>query len=182
MKHYIFNNYYNAAFENEVRNDLFQQYREEEQWGDVNSVPDERVWEEMNFLNDIYFDDAMHELKHFFEGKALLVCGDVGRWNGSRSAGKVIDVDELYKCWTDCDYISIYDEDGHLFIKASHHDGTNFWEVKILTETGCDKYANWYDSWNSSPTEEEIHNELWDNPAYTHIPHFAKIVYGCTTR
>lgn len=182
MKNYIFNNYYDATFEQDVRNDLFEQYASDEGWNNVDSIPDTRVWEEMNFLNDIYFDDAMEEIKAFFENKMLLVCGNVGRWNGNFSAGKVIDVDELYKCWNDCDYISIYDDNGHLFIESVHHDGTNYYEVKILTDKGYDRYTRWYDDWNTPLSEEEIHEKLWNDAHYTHIPHFAKMVYGCKTR
>lgn len=59
----------------------------------------------------------------------------------------------FYKAMTDCDYFRIYDENGHMYLTCSHHDGTNHFEIKIVTEKG-----------------------------YTVLPRFAEKIYGCKAR
>lgn len=176
----IFDNYdvnvwYDYAVENIIEN---ERYSEKEE------IPETEIWDEVAFLQQLNFDDEMEMMKSFFEGKTLLVCGNVGRWNGSFPAGKVIEFDELCNCWNDCDYIKIYDENGHFFIQASHHDGTNVFEVKILTEKGADIWDRWnyYESNWENLNEREVHEKLWKNAKYTHIPHYAREVFGCKTR
>lgn len=129
-KHIIFDNYnvtenYDLAIENLIENGYYSTAEE---------IPEAEIWEEVADMEHIWFDDERTMMEEFFSGKTLLVCGSVGRWNGRFAAGKVIEYDDLWKCWSDCDYISIYDEGGHFYIKASHHDGTNIYEVKVLTE------------------------------------------------
>lgn len=178
MKNIIYSNYYTSdmetyAIESLLENEVFE--RKED-------ISEADIWDEINNINEISWELAEIELKNLFEDKKLLVCGNVGRWNGNFAAGKVIEYDELYKCWRDCDYMEIYDENGHFYIKSSHHDGTNLFEVKILTDKGADYFYKWEYNWNDRRTEQEIHQTLWNNSHYTHIPHFARNVYGCKTR
>lgn len=182
MKNIIFSNYYDSDREKATREFLLEERGEDNGWESIDDIPDSEVWEEMNFSEEIEWEDAKSELKNFFEDKEILVIGTVGRWNGTYSAGKVISYNELHKCWSDCDYVEIYDEDGHMHINASHHDGNNHFEVKILTEKGRDYYSRWNENWNDSRSEQEIHTKLAENSKYTHIPHFAREVYGCKTR
>ena len=179
-KNIIFDNYdvsanYDYALENIIENGRYTTAEE---------VPESEIWGEVAFMEQINFEDEEAMMKDFFDGKMLLVCGSVGRWNGNFSAGKVIEYSELWKCWADCDYISIYDENGHFFIKASHHDGTNVFEVKVLTEKGAELFERWDYSWDiwENLSEREVHEKLWGNSKYTHIPHYAREVYGCKTR
>lgn len=183
MKNIIFSNYYDSDREKATREFLLEDRGEDNDWKTIDDIPDSEVWDEMNFSEEIEWEDITSELENFFEDKEILVIGTVGRWNGTYSAGKVISYDELHKCWSDCDYVEIYDEDGHMHINASHHDGNNHFEVKILTEKGesmWDKYE--YDYVWRDLSEREAHKKLWKNSRYTHIPHFAKKVYGCKTR
>ena len=50
------------------------------------------------------------------------------------------------------DDVEIYDENGHLFIRTTHHDGSNLFEVKALTDAGLNAVeaftegrGRWYD-------------------------------------
>lgn len=179
-KHIIFDNYNlddyrEVAIENMIENGNYSEAAD---------IPESEIYEEINFLMEIYWDDERHMMENYFDGKTLLVCGSVGRWNGKFAAGKIITYDELWKCWADCDYISIYDKGGHFYIEASHHDGTNHFEVKILTEKGAEIYERWenYSSRWENLNEREVHERLWKNAKYTHIPHYAREVFGCKTR
>ena len=179
-KHTIFDNYdvsaaYSYALENLIENEIYD---------DIEEVPESAVWDEVYEMENINWDDARREMEQFFDGKMLLVGGSVGRWDGTYAAGKVIKYEDLWKCWQDCDYISIYDQGGHFHIEASHHDGTNHFEVKILTEKGAELYDRWDYDWTiwQNCSEREVHEKLWKNTKYSHIPHFARDVYGCKTR
>lgn len=179
-KHIIFDNY----DPDEYREAAIENLLENCSYSDAADIPESEIYEEINFLTEIYWDDERHMMENYFDRKTLLVCGSVGRWNGKFAAGKIITYDELWKCWADCDYISIYDKGGHFYIEASHHDGTNCFEVKILTEKGAEIYERWenYSSRWENLNEREVHEKLWKNAKYSHIPHYAREVFGCKTR
>ena len=180
----IFSNYYDSEREKYTREFLFEdsERANDEGWESPDDIPDSVVWEEMNFEDEINWQDTSAELDNFFEGKTLLITGDCGLWYGTREAGTVGTVKDLRKCWEDCGYIHIFDLNGHFHITCSHHDGTNHFEVKILTERGINRYNNWNSNWNDKTTEQEVHGILYNNSCYSVIPHFAKKVYGCKTR
>lgn len=182
MKNIIFSNYYDSDREKATREFLLEDRGEDNGWETIDDIPDSEVWEEMSFNEQIDWENVTSELENFFGDEEILVIGTVDRWDGTYAAGKVISYDELHKCWAECDYVEIYDEDGHMHINASHHDGNNHFEVKLLTEEGIKYYSRWNENWNDSRSEREIHTRLADSSLYTHIPHFAREVYGCKTR
>lgn len=179
-KHIIYDNY-NA---DDYREGAIENLMENCGYNSIEDIPEAEIWDEIAEMQSYYFDDEEERMRDFFRWKKLLVCGSVGRWNGDFAAGKVIDYDDLWKCWADCDYISIYDEGGHFYIKASHHDGTNLFEVKVLTEKGAELFERWDYDWNiwENLNEREVHERLWKNAKYSHIPHYARDVFGCKTR
>lgn len=135
------------------------------------------VWDEVDFLDDIYWDDFKEEFENFMDGHVFVLQGEIGTWRGQMAGGFTFDsFSELSKAWEDCDYLKIYDENGHLYIECSHHDGTNFYEVRKLTEKG-EEYLNnhHYDD------EREVHNRLMKNP-YSILPNYAHEVWGCKKR
>lgn len=150
MKNIIFSNYYDSDREKATREFLLEDRGEDNGWETIDDIPDSEVWDEMNFNEQIEWEDAESALENFFNDEEILVIGTVGRWDGTYAAGKVISYNELHKCWSDCDYVEIYDEDGHMHINVSHHDGNNHFEVKILTEKGRDYYSRWNENWNDS--------------------------------
>lgn len=148
-------------------------------------IPEEKIWEMIYLMQDDDWAEEQHNIEEYLSGKSLLVCGSVGRWDGRFAAGKIVTGGKLWDCLDDCGYWEIWDEGGHLHIRGSHHDGTNSFEVKVLTEKGVEMWDKWcYDEcprWNNLP-EREVHRKLWENSKYSHIPHFAKNVYGCSER
>ena len=174
----IFNNYNLENYEEIARENIFEN-DVDGAYNTPDEIPEDVVCEEAYFFETMYYEDAYEELKNFFEYQTVIVFGTCGRWNGNFAGGAVGDFEEIYeKITRDCDYFNIYDEGGHLYIKCSHHDGTNLFEVKILTEVGYERFNNWNNNWNTNETEEELHNKLVNNSHYTHLPHFAKRVYG----
>ena len=43
----------------------------------------------------------------------------------------------------DCAYVKIWDENGHLYLTCSHHDGTCHFEIKEITDEGYEYYDRW---------------------------------------
>ena len=178
-KHIIYDNYN----DDDYREGAIENLIENCGYTSIDDIPESKIWDEIATMQAYYFDDEKDMMQDFFDGKMLIVCGSVGRWTGKFAAGKVITFDDIWKCWENCDYISIYHEGGHFYIRSSHHDGTNLFEVKILTDKGAEIYDRWenWEIWKDL-NERQAHEKLWNNPKYTHIPHYAREVFGCKTR
>lgn len=183
MKHTLFDNYYSTERFEFAKQDLIE-------IEDGNTEPtDSEVFERLSFIEELDWNEFENEFTNYLNSLScgLLCIGSVGRWNGYYDGGVVItEFNELRQLWKDCDYISIYDENGHLYIKCSHHDGGNSFELKELTETGYNIIGDWetgYDLpyWDNF-SERELHQKMWNSTRYTHIPHYAKKMWGCKTR
>lgn len=173
MKHTLYSNYYGWISEDDLRMSIMAS----ELVDDEEEITIDMLWYEMHFLEEMYWDDFSYELKNFFDkGDAWLLTGSIGRWDGNYRGGYIFNTfEEFCKCLKDCDYIEITDNKGHLEIKCSHHDGTNFYEVKRVSDFGCE----WYDNHSWDMYEEELHTKMWNNNFMTSLPHFARDVYGC---
>lgn len=138
---------------------------------------DQEVYELASDLEQEDFDRSMEELKSFFGDSEVIFSGSLGRWDGYRSGFEVGTFETLfYDFVKDCDYITVTDENGHLYINCSHHDGSNFCEVKKLTEAGKEYFDRWEYSWNDKRTNADIHKQLKER--YSRLPRFAQSVYG----
>ena len=173
MKHVLYSNYYGWISEDEIRQYLW----DSEYIDHLDEATDEMIYNEMYELERMYWDDISYELKHFFDkGNAWLLTGSIGRWDGNYRGGYIFNTfEEFCKCFKDCDYIEITDNKGHLEVKCSHHDGTNFYEVKRVSDFGCEYFGT--HSWELSL--EEVFTKMWNNNFMTSLPHFARDVYGC---
>ena len=143
MKHILFSNYF---WENDeygkdqydyARDYLFSEYSEDEDWETQDDVPDERVVNEVYAQSEWYWEDFKTEFGKFIKDSdyGFLLCGDIGTWRGSVAGGCYVnEFDDLYKFWEDCRDVKVYDEGGHLYIQATHHDGTNYYEYRVIRE------------------------------------------------
>lgn len=150
----------------------------DQKWETADDVPDDWVNDEVYFYEEWDWREAEADLKRFIDKSpyGFLLCGTVGRWNGSFAGGYFVrEFDDLDKCWQDCDYIKIYDEDGHLHIYCSHHDGNNSYEIKELTAEGA-AFRNKYE-WDMD--DRELHKALWENDNYTQPAYYAHKMWGC---
>lgn len=171
----IYSNYYGDAYsEEEIADYLFQEHCETFGWISREDVPQSMIDEEIaDLLNDDW-DMEKNRLEHFLSGHRWLVMGYVQLWTGNHPAGKVItSFNELSVAWRDCDYISFYDEDGHFYIKCSHHDGTNSFELRKLTKRG-EEYLEEHEY----DDDYTVHTELFSKEIYTTLPYYADAVFG----
>ena len=173
MKHTLYSNYYGWIDDEDLRMSILDCERADNE----DDITDEMLWDEMHFLEEIYWDDFAYELKNFFDkGSAWLLVGTLGLWYGKCKCGFVFKTfEEFCKCFENCDYIEITDNKGHLEIKCSHHDGTNHYEVKRISDFGYE----WYNNHGCYMYDEEAHTKMWNNNFMTSLPHFARDVYGC---
>lgn len=171
----IYNNY-----------NLWETYPDEEikakliELGYKKDITDDMIWEERYFLDSLDWEEEQERLKDFFlnNGNKWMLFGEVGRWNGVYKAGTLFDTfdDFFYKATKDCDYIHFYDENGHLYLTCSHHDGTCHYEIKEVTDKGVDYLENWKYGCDKR-TEEYVHTQIFNR--YSRLPRFAEKVYGC---
>ena len=91
------------------------------------------------------WDDFKINLKYDKENNVdCVVTGSLGLWYGTRdiNAKHFPTLQEaINACITGCDYITITEEDGTIFVKASHHDGTNQFEIHKLNAKGYDAHC-----------------------------------------
>ena len=174
MERIIFNNY---DFEEEDIINSILEMNEELTREDITT---EMIYDEWYDQEKIWFEDEFSSLIEFFKDKKIICFGSVGRWNGTFRGGEIFESFEDAYCrmTKDCDYVKIYEEDGHLYIQCSHHDGTNNFEIKVLTEKGEDYYNNWeYMIFpNDARNEEYIHNQIIKR--YSRLPRYCKNMWG----
>ena len=182
-EHILFSNYF---WENDdegkdkydyAREYLFEEYGEDEEWATEDDVPESRVTSEVYAQSEFDWDDFKYAFGKFLKDShnGFLLVGTCGCWDGTYDGGCYVDkFDDLYKFWKDCRDIKVYDECGHLYIKATHHDGTNYAELKELTCKGSEYAGNHY--WDS---DQDVHKALWNSNFFTRLPHYAHKVWGC---
>ena len=164
----IFQNYDLDDYEEEFR----LEFTDEDGYLDENAMWD-CIYDTVNMDFEIVFE----ELKHFFNNQ-IIAFGSIGRWDGVYSGGKIFNnfEDAYWYLTKDCDYVKIYDENGHLYIHCTHHDGSCSFELKELTSKG----QEYYDNWNygcDNRTEQHCHEQIIKR--YSKIPNFVHKYYGC---
>ena len=136
-------------------------------------------WRYEEMEND--WDNEKEMLEQFFDGKTVGFFGSVGRWNGTRKGGYIGEFwNSFYEAMKDCDYFKIYDENGHMYLTCSHHDGTNHFEIKIVNDRGKQYVENWLDNIFDSREPSYVYGRVFDK--YSTLPRFAQKVFGCKAR
>lgn len=138
---------------------------------------------EDDFGNDLMwdlYDEKIGELDLLFDN-SVVVFGSVGRWNGVFEGGRIYDDirKAIYDITEDCPYIKIYDENGHLFVHCTHHDGSCSFELKAMTKDG----EEYYDRWNygcDNRTERECIEQIVKR--YSKLPNAYHNLYGGKVR
>lgn len=172
----IYNNYnlWETYPDEEVKEMLLEDGHDEEE------ITDNMIWDWRYAQDEIDWEAAKADLVRFFsDGYKWMLFGEVGRWNGVYKAGTLFETfeDFFYEAAKDCDYIHFYDENGHLYLTCSHHDGTCHYEIKEVTDKGIQYLENWEYNWNDKRTEEYVHTQIFNK--YSRLPRFAEKVYGC---
>ena len=99
--------------------------------GDPNN--ENAIYEYMVETNNMYLDDERMNLNKHVDGR-ILVLADLGLWNGRTKAYKIMNGNISDILSSDCDYVEWYGDGYNIKAIASHHDGTNFYEYRVIRE------------------------------------------------
>ena len=153
-----------------------------ERYTTEDEITDNAIWEERYIQDEIDWEYVRDELISFFKykGNKWMIFGEVGRWDGVYKAGTLFETFEefFYKATEDCHYWKFYDENGHLYLTCSHHDGTCHYEIKEVTDKGIEYLENWEYNYNDKRTEYYVHTQIFNR--YSRLPRFAERVWGAS--
>ena len=97
-------------------------------------------------LQSLDYDDLMTNIKYsVYNRQKWAVEGMLGLWNGHvEIVPKVFDnlLDAISACVHKCDYIKITKRFSTIEVEAIHHDGTNRFTLKCLSDLGEIRYGN----------------------------------------
>lgn len=173
----IYNNYdlWETYTDEDIKEELLDQGYDEE------DITDNTILERRYSLDECDWDDAKYELTQFFKDKTVGFFGEVGLWHGVYKAGKIGDFWSLFNdAITDCAYIKIYDENGHMHLTCSHHDGTCHFEIKEVTDKGTEYLDRWEHNCGDKRSKQAVYNQIYKR--YSKLPNFSHKVYGCRVR
>lgn len=139
----------------------------------IEDVSDNVIWDYISMIEDEDFNNAIESLNEISCGNKWVVSGRLGLWNGTHDVTNIFSSTEdmVYAITKDCDYIKIWFENNNLFIQASHHDGTNTFQCKVLTNKGLEMFNIWNcgnsDCKVAKMNDYELYNLLFDNNFYS---------------
>lgn len=161
--------------ENDVREE-WMELAEINNWDIPEDGPsDTDLWELWNEKCNNDLDDLKAEIDAHKEEGSYLVIASLGLWDGRFPGGKIIE-GSLYNAIIECfeDYNRIYMEGKQLKVDAIHHDGTNHFIIKKLTDRGIEFYNNHYYDYD----DRTMHQKLFKDAHYTHSVDFFARIYG----
>lgn len=170
MVRVIYDNYDFDALEEEARESL-------KSLG-IENPSEEEISKEMSFKDQLIWDDVKGCLEDFLKDRVCIVKGTSGLWYGRVEGGAVIrSFSELSPAWSDCTYIRFTDVDSHFYIQCSHHDGTNYFELRELNAKGI----GFLERNEGLMYKKELIETLWKN-CYSRLPYYMSTVYDAPKR
>lgn len=96
------------------------------------------IWSNMNDEDDpelqgIYLEDERQNLNVETDGRILIIA-DLGLWNGRRQGYKILGTKVSDILSSDADYVELYGDGHNIKATVSHHDGTNYYEYRVIRE------------------------------------------------
>ena len=136
---------------------------------------DDDLWQEWYDQNERDWDDIEGEVRCHDERGSYLIIASLGLWNGRFDGGKIINgylTRVIRACFED--YNKVYWQDKNLKVEATHHDGTNYFIIKKLTDRGIEFYNNHYYDYD----DRTMHQKLFRDAHYSHSVDFFAKLYG----
>lgn len=112
--------------------DDYKEIAELNEW-DEDTDDDDNLWEYINETLDRYLDDERMNLNKQTDGR-ILVIADLGLWDGRRQAYKILPRNISRILSDSADYLEWYSDGYNIKATAIHHDGTNFYEYRVIRE------------------------------------------------
>lgn len=159
--------------------DYFEIAREDlnELYGTDYDATENDVFDHAATLESFDWDDAKRVVDELLTDN-VVVTGTVGRWNGIYDGGRVYSFRDVKRgtLWDkilsdigeDCVYFKISLSGGVIHVKCSHHDGTNYFELRNLTEAGYRAYDDWnYNARFANLSDREFFTRLVRSRTWT---------------
>lgn len=111
-------------------------YREFLEANEIDKDPDDEndLYEYMiNRNNDYFYHEFHYNLNKKIDGR-IICLADLGLWDGRRKAHRILDnnINEIMRYHHD--YVEIYGDGYNIRATDSHHDGTNYYEFRVIRE------------------------------------------------
>lgn len=96
------------------------------------------IWSNMNDSEDpelqgMYLEDERQNLNVETDGRILIIA-DLGLWNGRRQGYRILGTKVSDIMYDMADYIEWYGDGHNIKATAAHHDGTNYYEYRVIRE------------------------------------------------
>lgn len=127
------------AYQESARETL-QYYREELEEEISEETADQIAYDDISdYLTETLTSEIDRHAPH-----GIAVFADLGLWNGRRRGVKIVDsFEEVLSMCDDLMYVTIETTAQGLTVHAPHHDGTNTYTLRALTEAGANRYSNY---------------------------------------
>ena len=101
-------------------------------------MPKRIIWSNMEDTDEqemlsMYLEDERGNLNIATDGR-ILVIADLGLWNGRRQGYKILGNKASDILYDDADYVEWYGDGHNIKATAAHHDGTNYYEYRVIRE------------------------------------------------
>lgn len=96
-------------------------------------LDEDKLWYWIQDQLSYYLDDERVNLNIPTEGR-ILVIGDLGLWHGRVPAYKIINANVKNILSFEYDYAEFYDDGYNVKGVEVHHDGTNYYEYRVIRE------------------------------------------------
>ena len=119
----------------------YEDYKEwcEEMDEEIHPEGSDEYWQQCMSIFENDWDDFKANMKYSKWNVPCMITGSLGLWNGRPTIVPVFCnnlVEAIEKCFGSCDDLEVNLENGHLEVLAKHHDGTNCFEIHILSKKG----------------------------------------------
>ena len=116
-------------------NDWKEGYKEiaEENGWEEDTDDENNLWNYIYEELDHYIDDERMNLDVTTDGR-ILVVADLGLWYGRRQGYRILDGNVKNILSADVDYVEWYSDGYNIKATAAHHDGTNYYEYRVIRE------------------------------------------------
>ena len=110
----------------------YKEIAEENGW-DEDTDDENNLWNYIYEELDHYIDDERMNLDVTTDGR-ILVVADLGLWYGRRQGYRILDGNVKNILSADVDYVEWYSDGYNIKATAAHHDGTNYYEYRVIRE------------------------------------------------
>lgn len=110
----------------------YKEIAEENGW-EEDTDDENNLWNYIYEELDHYIDDERMNLDVTTDGR-ILVVADLGLWYGRRQGYRILDGNVKNILSADVDYAEWYSDGYNIKATAAHHDGTNYYEYRVIRE------------------------------------------------